>query len=103
MAADLATPTQHDDLLSEHQNFGFKRRSRPKQVSDQAQDGPAEIPHPTQDCPIRRQLPTGSDLRQGQLGQGRGERSLLMSAPHMSTFGDKADVRGPSSADQNDH
>jgi hypothetical protein len=60
------TPTQYDDLLSEHQDFGFQRRSRPKQVNDQAEDQPAEIPHPTQDCPILRRLPTGSDLRQGQ-------------------------------------
>jgi len=60
-------PAQHDDLLFEHQDFGFQRCSRPKQVNDQTEDQPAEIAHPTQDRPILSRLPTGSDLRQGQL------------------------------------
>jgi len=37
------------------------------QVNDQTEDQPAEIAYPTQDHPILSRLPTGSDLRQGQL------------------------------------
>jgi hypothetical protein len=32
-----------------------------------------------------------------------GPKRTSLTAPHMSAFGGKADIRGPSSADQNDH
>jgi hypothetical protein len=35
------------------------------------EDQPAEIAHPTQDRPILSRLPTGSDLRQGQVESWR--------------------------------
>jgi len=62
-------PSQHDDLLPQHQDLGFHRRARPEQVDNKPDDKIAEIHHPAEDHPILRLAPTGWNLRQGQLSE----------------------------------
>jgi hypothetical protein len=62
-------PSQHDDLLSQHQDPGLQRRAWPEQINDSLKNYPAEIQHPAEDHPILRLMPTGWNLRQGQVSQ----------------------------------
>jgi hypothetical protein len=59
-------PSQHDDLLSQHQHLGPQRRAWPEQIDDSLKNYPAEIQHAAEDHPILRLMPTGWNLRQGQ-------------------------------------
>jgi hypothetical protein len=59
-------PSQHDDLLSQHQDLSLQRRAWSEQINDSLKNYPAEIPHATEDHPILRLMPTGWNLRQGQ-------------------------------------
>jgi hypothetical protein len=52
-------PSQHDDLLSQHQDLGLKRRAGPEQIDDGHKNYPAEIPHAAEDHPILPLMPTG--------------------------------------------
>jgi hypothetical protein len=38
-------PSQHDDLLSQHQDLGLQRRACPEQINDSFKNYPAEIQH----------------------------------------------------------
>jgi hypothetical protein len=60
-------PSQHDDLLSQHQHLGPQRRAGPEQIDDSLKNYPAEIQHAAEDHPILRLMPTGWNLRQGQV------------------------------------
>jgi len=60
-------PSQHDDLLSQHQHLGPQRRAWPEQIDDSLKNYPAEIQHAAEDHPILRLMPTGWNLRQGQV------------------------------------
>ena len=53
------TSSQHDDLLPQHQDFGFQRRARSEQIDDKPKNYSAEIQHPAEDHPILRLTPTG--------------------------------------------
>jgi hypothetical protein len=64
-------PSQHDDLLSHHQHLGPQRRAWPEQIDDGLKNYPAEIQHAAEDHPILRLIPTGWNLRQGQVGEQR--------------------------------
>ncbi|MEJ2374460.1 MAG: transposase [Pseudolabrys sp.] len=59
-------PSQHDDLLSQHEDLGFHRRARPEQIDENPKNQSAEIQHPAEDHPIPPLTPTGWNLRQGQ-------------------------------------
>jgi hypothetical protein len=48
------TSSQHDDLLSQHQDLGFQRRARSEQLDDNPKNYSAEIQHPAEDHPILR-------------------------------------------------
>ena len=73
------TSSQHDDLLSQHQDLGFQRRARSEQIDDNPKNYSAEIQHPAGDHPILRLTPTGWNLRQGQAAIGH-DGSPTMSA-----------------------
>jgi hypothetical protein len=66
MANARFAPSQHDDLLSQHQHLGPQRRAWPEQIDDSLKNYPAEIQHAAEDHPILRLMPTGWNLRQGQ-------------------------------------
>src|SRR5215211_5832713 len=57
------TPTQHNDLLPEHEDFCFQRRSRSKQIDDELKYQSDEIRHPAQRRPILYVTPTEFNLR----------------------------------------
>jgi hypothetical protein len=71
-------PSQHDDLLSQHQHLGPQRRAGPEQIDDSLKNYPAEIQHAAEDHPILRLMPTGWNLRQGQRPTGRARRRLKL-------------------------
>jgi hypothetical protein len=52
-------PSQHNDLLSQHQDLGLQRRAWPEQINDSLKNYPAEIQHAAEDHPILRLMPTG--------------------------------------------
>jgi hypothetical protein len=52
-------PSQHDDLLSQHQDLGFQHRAWPKQIDHRLKNYPAKSQHPAEDHPILRLMPTG--------------------------------------------
>jgi len=52
-------PSQHYNLLPQHEDLGFQRRARPEQIDHNPQNLSAEIQHPAQDHPILRFTPTG--------------------------------------------
>jgi hypothetical protein len=56
-------PAQHNDLLPKHEDFCFQRRSRSKQIDDEAKYQSDEIRHPAQRRPILYVTPTGFNLR----------------------------------------
>src|SRR5215204_3700934 len=70
------TPTQHNDLLPKHEDFCFQRRSRSKQIDDEAKYQPDEIRHQAQGRPILYATPTEFNLRQGQLWLRKDEISM---------------------------
>ena len=70
------TPTQHNDLLPKHEDFCFQRRSRPKQIDDEAKYQPDENQHPAQRRPILYAAPTGFNLRQGHLSAAGSDNQM---------------------------
>jgi hypothetical protein len=70
-------PSQHNDLLSRHQDLSFQYCPWPKQIDDSPKDHSAESQHLAEDHPILQLMPTGWNLRQGQAARsGITDRSL---------------------------
>ena len=77
---------QNVDLLPKHEDFCFQRRPRSKQIDDETKYQSDETQHPAQRRPILYDMPTGFNLRQGQVfnitmyGLGFGTRRSITSS-----------------------